>query len=183
MYIKDYVNIPEVNDSDNESVTVEVPECTITDEEIVHTAGIFLGNIDPRVTKQDIKKQISLNHKFEVKLSCIEKLPTRGINNAFKITVPKDKLDLAMTGWKPRVKVEPYTLNKPLVFAGNTKKDNQNTKGNRNPRGKINNHRFQSSSRNTSGRNYRSNQRNPDWGDPSYSNWCDQYSLRPNGYY
>ena len=112
-------------------------------------ASVFLGKVDPNIPKQNIRKHLRNKRNIDIKLSDIKELPTVGICNAFKITVPKNKLDLAITGWSGGIKAEPYSLEKPLVFAGPTTKGNKSSKGNRNFKGKIRNQRFQNPQKKT----------------------------------
>ena len=138
-------------------------------------SSAFIGNVHPDVTVQALRNRICTEHKVQINLSDIEKLPTVGKSNAFKISVPKNKLNQLITGWPELIKAEPYSLRRPTVYAANnTRKSQSFTNNNRN-------RRFRNPQQNAFRQNHWFSPKNPHWNAPNRSNWTDQYSFRPNG--
>ena len=137
-------------------------------------ASAFIGNVHPDITKQNIREWICDEHDIKVNISDIEQLTTVGKSNAFKISVPKHKLEKTITGWPDGIKAEPYALKKPKIYAANTTRGNQGSKGR--------NQSFRKTQRTAPKHNPWSRSDNPHWNAPKHSNWTDQYSFRPNGH-
>ena len=122
------------------------------------------------MTKLQVRDHLSKKRNINVKLSDIEKLPTVSKVNAFKVSVPKDKLDQAITGWPPNIKAEPYSSEKPIIYAAHT------TRGNQGPKGKNRNQWFLK-------QQPRVGPKYSYWDTTNNSDWRDQYSFRQNGRY
>ena len=137
-------------------------------------ASAFIGNVHPDITKHNIREWICDEHDIKVNISDIEQLTTVGKSNAFKISVPKHNLKKTITGWPNGIKAEPYALNKPKIYAANTTRGNQGSKGR--------NQSFRKTQRTAPKHNPWSRSDNPHWNAPKHSNWTDQYSFRPNGH-
>ena len=181
------------NDSDNESVVSSVSdqESIISESPIakkkkksikqnqVRAAPVyssaFIGNVHTDITTQDLREWISDEHNIAVNISDIVKLNTVGKSNAFKISVPKEKLQQTITGWPNGIKAEPFSLKKPKIYAANT------TRGSQSSKDKNRNHRFRNPQNNAFKPNPWARSKNPHWQAPNHSNWTDQYSFRPNG--
>ena len=138
-------------------------------------SSAFIGNVHTDITKQDIKEWICDEHSIETNLSEIEKLKTVGKSSAFKISVPKEKLQQTITGWPNGIKAEPFSLKKPKIYAANT------TRGSQSSKDKNRNHRFRNPQNNAFKPNPWARSKIPHWQAPNHSNWTDQYSFRPNG--
>ena len=179
----------DLNDSDDTSEGVV--ESQIPVQAAFSHAYVFIGNIHPRCTMDVVREYMveKINTNIE-----IEQPHTLSNSNAFKISVPKDKLKQSISGWPEYVKAEPYVLQKPKIFAAHASKGN--------PRfiNRNKHQRFRNPHQNTSKQNshtgprisYRkapyqqtpwSRQKNTYWTAPIHSNWNDQYSFRPNGHF
>ena len=189
-------NISDGSDGDNESEDSESQFSSISDQSDtpiskkikrskkqnhVRAAPVyssaFIGNVHPDVTIQAIRKRICTEHNVEINISDIEKLPTVGKSNAFKISVPKNKLNQIITGWPELIKAEPYSLKRPTVYPANNSRGSQRfTSNNRN-------RRFRNPQQNAFRQNHWSKPKNPYWNTPNHSNGTDQYSFRPNGHF
>ena len=181
------------NDSDNESVVSSVSdqESIISESPIakkkkksikqnqVRAAPVyssaFIGNVHTDITTQDLREWISDEHNIAVNLSDIVKLNTVGKSNAFKISIPKEKLQQTITGWPSGIKAEPFSLKKPKIYAAHTTRRHQSSKNNNRKQ------RFQIPQNNAFKQNPWSRSNNPHWNTPNHSNWRDQCSFRPNG--
>ena len=150
----------------------------------------FIGNIHPRCTMDTVRDYMV--NKINANID-IEQLNTVSNSNAFKISVPKDKLKQSISGWPKYVKAEPYVLHKPKVFAAHASNGNPGFKNrNKHQRFRIPHQNTSRQNSHTGPRtNYRdapyqqkphSRPKNPFWVAPSHSNWTDQYSFRPNGH-
>ena len=166
--------------SDQESIISESPIAKKKKKSIkqnqVRAAPVyssaFIGNVHTDITTQDLREWISDEHNIAVNLSDIVKLNTVGKSNAFKISIPKEKLQQTITGWPSGIKAEPFSLKKPKIYAAHTTRRNQSSKD------QNRNQRFQN---NVFKQNPWSRSKNPHWNTPNQSNWTDQYSFRPNG--
>ena len=72
---------------------------------------VFIGDLEPPFTKNDILKYTRDVINVPLIMSDIIELPTRSGSKAFKVSLPKNKLNQVITGWKRKgVKAEPYVL-------------------------------------------------------------------------
>ena len=84
----------------------------------VKTAYAFVGNIEGSCTANDIQKTIAKKTTINLKISDIQLLNTRGDNVAFKIRVPKDKLQVLTSKsiWGEGIKAEVFDPQRPKQF-------------------------------------------------------------------
>ena len=72
---------------------------------------VFIGDLEPPFTKNDVLTYTRDVINVPLIMSDIVELPTRSGNKAFKVSLPKNKLNQVITGWKRKgVKAEPYVL-------------------------------------------------------------------------
>ena len=81
----------------------------------METAFAFVGNIQSPCSAYDIHTHITQNTVLNTKLSDIEELDTRGDKLAFKIAVPKNRLNLVVSSslWGKGIKSEVYKPRRP----------------------------------------------------------------------
>ena len=72
---------------------------------------VFIGDLEPPFTKNDLLTYTRDVINVPLIMSDITELPTRSGSKAFKVSLPKNKLNQVITGWKRKgVKAEPYVL-------------------------------------------------------------------------
>ena len=83
---------------------------------VVKTANAFIGDIQAPCSSNDIQEHIKNNTTVSPKLSDITQIKIRGDNLAFRVTVPKNKLQevISQTVWGEHIKAEPYDPNRSM---------------------------------------------------------------------
>ena len=168
---------PDSQISDSESVISETHNPGVKSKKNVNLvwaapsySDVFVGNTHPDITKQNIKDHLYHNRNIKVSITDIEKLPMVSKCNAFKVSVPSDKLNHAISGWPQDIKAERYSLKKPFVYpAQKSNRSYHGSKVRKNKQGFRN-----QKPRNSFSSSY--------WNPPGQPNWYDEYSFRPNGW-
>ena len=88
----------------------------------VETAYVFIGNIQSPCTAYDIQTHITSKTTLTTKLSDIQKLDIKSDKLAFKVAVPKNKLNLLTNPsvWSKGIRAELYKPQKPKGAKPNT---------------------------------------------------------------
>ena len=137
---------------------------------------IFIGGIDPENSCADIQAHMNNGTNLGIELRDIEDITSEGRKNkAFKVSVPRSKVNIATSIWPSEVKAERYV--RPPTKALPTRQVNNHTPGrnnghHRNNRANSNNN-GNNSNNNFNRNNYNNNRNN-------YSNNRNNYSNNRN---
>ena len=107
---------------------------------ITPTAGpklvdIFLGGLNSNCTETIIQNYINNKLKIYIDPSMVVDLKARGLNKAFKVTIPRDKYQEALGIWKEDIVVKRFKHHKQIP--GDYQRQGFNNAGNSNHRGKT----------------------------------------------
>ena len=88
----------------------------------VETAYAFVGNIQSPCSAYDIQNHITTHTTLTTKLSDIQELDIKSENLAFKVAVPKNKINLLTNSslWGKGIRAELYRPQKPRGAKPNT---------------------------------------------------------------
>ena len=84
----------------------------------VRTAEAFIGQVLAPCSAYDIQNHIKKNTSVNPKMSDIREIKVRGRNKAFRVTVPKNKLNevIAESVWGSDITAEKYDPHRPKTF-------------------------------------------------------------------
>ena len=84
----------------------------------IRTADVFIGRVAAPCSAYDIQNHIKKNTSVNPKISDIREIKVRGRNKAFRVNVPKDKLNevIAESVWGSNITAERYDPQRPKTF-------------------------------------------------------------------
>ena len=69
---------------------------------------VYIGNTQHDTSPIDIQAHMKIYSKLGVELKDIQEISTKGNRKAFKVSVPQNKVQSAISGWPSRIKAEPF---------------------------------------------------------------------------
>ena len=104
----------QIDDTIDRDVT-EIPRQVIG---AIRTADVFIGRVQAPCSAYDIQNHLKKNTSVNPKISDIREIKVRGRNKAFRVNVPKDKLNevIAESVWGSDITAERYDPNRPKSF-------------------------------------------------------------------
>ena len=121
--------------------------------------NLFIGNVDASHSCENIKRFMNHETSLQVELKDIQEKTIRGDRKAFKVTVPHDKAEEAVSIWPKEITAERYMAPRIKIKPAKTSNTQARTNGNnRNNRNHTNNGNNRHS--NSSGNNRNNNRGN-----------------------
>ena len=107
----------QIDDNIDQDVT-EIPRQPRQVIGAVRTAEVFIGRVAAPCSAYDIQNHIKKNTSVNPKISDIREIKVRGRNKAFRVNIPKDKLNevIAESVWGSDITAERYDPNRPKSF-------------------------------------------------------------------